>query len=117
MGGLPLLVLEHDSSLDALFIRSFFNIYYKAAFFTALGASLSFAILGRAMFAIGAAALALTVVLIRSRLIPTMDQIGSQIQTSDSMAIQKFRRVHSAALLVNLIQLVLLVWALLKFSL
>lgn len=117
MGGLPLLVLKHDSSLDARFIRGFFNIYYQAAFFTAIGACVSFAALGRASFSVGAAALALLVVLLRRKLIPAMDQLAAQMQTSESEAIQKFRRIHSAALLINVGQLILLVWALLKFSL
>lgn len=29
MGGLPLLVLQHDTPLDGRFIRRFFDIYYK----------------------------------------------------------------------------------------
>jgi hypothetical protein len=117
MGGLPLLVLEHDTALDARFVRGFFNIYYKAAFFTAVGAALSFAILGRVSFAIGAGVLAAGVVGIRSKLMPVMDQIAAQIQGGNSPAIQQFRRVHLGALFINLCQLVLLVWALTKFSL
>ena len=117
MGGLPLLVLDHDTSLDARFIRGFFNFYYKAAFATSVGAAVSFAALGRSGFAIGATALALTVLLLRSRLLPAMDQLGAQIQTRGSSAITRFRRVHVVALLINLCQLILLVWALLQFSL
>ncbi len=117
MGGLPLLVLGHDSALDARFIRGFFNFYYKAAFITATGAALSFAGLGRAGFAIGAAALALGVVLLRRQLIPVMDQLGTQIQARAPSAVRRFRQVHGLALLLNLLQLLLLVWALTKFSL
>ena len=36
LGGLPLLILKHDVPLDANFIRAFFNIYYKAAFWAAI---------------------------------------------------------------------------------
>ena len=32
MGGLPLLTLKHDTPLDARFVRGFFNVYYRAAF-------------------------------------------------------------------------------------
>ena len=117
MGGLPLLVLDHDTSLDAQFIRGFFNIYYKAAFATSIGAAISFALLGRPSFAIGASALAVVVVFLRGKLLLAMDHLSIQIQTSGPIAIKKFRQVHSAALLVNLLQLVLLVWALLQFSL
>ncbi|OYU92721.1 MAG: hypothetical protein CFE45_22225 [Burkholderiales bacterium PBB5] len=117
MGGLPLLVLDHDTSLDARFVRGFFNLYYKAAFVTAVGAALSYAVLGRDGFALGAAALAAGVVLLRRQLIPAMDQLGAQIPASGVVAIRRFRRVHAAALLINLLQLVLLVWALLQLSL
>lgn len=117
MGGLPLLTLQHDTALDARFVRGFFNLYYKAAFVAAVGAAISFAVLGRAGFAVGAAVLALAVVVLRSRLIPVMDQIGGQIEASNAVAIRRFRQIHGLALLVNLGQLVVLVWALTKFSL
>lgn len=117
MGGLPLLVLDHDTSVDAQFVRGFFNLYYKAAFVTSIGAAVSFAALGRPGFALGAVGFASTVVLLRNRLLPVMDQLGSQIQTGGSSAIRRFRQVHSAALLVNLLQLMLLVWAITKLSL
>ncbi len=117
MGGLPLLVLDHDTALDARFIRGFFNLYYRAAFVTAVGAALSYAGLGQAGFALGAAALALVVVALRRRLIPTMDALGAQIQASAPQAIRRFRQVHCMALLVNLVQLALLVWALTRLSL
>jgi hypothetical protein len=117
MGGLPLLVLDHDTALDARFIRGFFNLYYKSAFTASIGASISFAAWGRPSFAVGAAAFAGTVVLIRRKLIPAMDQWGAAIETSGLAAIRKFRTVHSVALLINLLQLLLLVWALTKLSL
>jgi len=51
LGGLPLLVLAHDVPLDARFIHSFFNLYYKAAFWAALGAAVSHALWGRLVLA------------------------------------------------------------------
>lgn len=117
MGGLPLLVLDHDSALDARFVRGFFNLYYKAACITAVGAALSFAGLGRIGFAAGAAALAGGVLLLRSTLIPAMEQLGAQIQASAPQALRRFRQLHAIALAANLLQLLLLVWALLQFSL
>lgn len=116
MGGLPLLVLDHDTALDARFVRGFFNLYYKAAFVAAMGAALSFAALGRGGFAFGAVALAASVVVLRRRLIPVMDNLGAQIQSSAPAAVRRFKQLHLVALLVNLVQLVLLVWALTKFS-
>ena len=36
MGSIPLLVLKHDTPLDASFVRGFFNLYYRAACITAI---------------------------------------------------------------------------------
>jgi hypothetical protein len=116
LGGLPLLVLKHDVPHDARFVRGFFNVYYKAAFWTALGACASYALWGRFAFAIGAAALAAVATLLRRYLSSAMEQLGTQIEANEGEAIQRFRRVHVAALLVNLAQLVALVWGTLQLS-
>ena len=55
--------------------------------------------------------------MLRGKLLAAMDQVSAQIQAQGSPAIRRFRQVHGAALLANLAQLVLLVWALLQFSL
>ena len=116
LGGLPLLILKHDVPLDARFIRAFFNVYYKAAFWTAVGASVSYALWGRFGFAAGAAALAAVAVLLRRQLVPAMQELGTQIETSTEGAIRRFRQVHATALLVNLAQLVVVVWGTIQLS-
>ena len=116
LGGLPLLILKHDVPLDARFIRGFFNVYYKAAFWTAVGACASFALWGRFGFAIGAAAIAIVATLLRMHLVQAMHQLGIRIEANDSSAIQQFRRMHGAALLVNVAQLVVLVWGTIQLS-
>ena len=117
LGGLPLLVLEHDTPLDARFVRGFFNVYYTAAMVTATGAALSYALWGRFAFAAGALALLGLAVLLRRHLLAVMAQLGERIQAADAAAIRGFRRVHGWALLANLGQLVLVVWAVLRLSL
>jgi len=117
LGGLPLLVLKHDEPLDARFIRGFFTAYYKAAFWAAIGAAASYALWGRFGFAAGASLFALVALVLRSRFLPAMRQLGAQIEENSSQAIGRFRRVHGAALLVNLAQLVVLVWGTIKLSL
>lgn len=116
LGGLPLLVLEHDVPLDARFIRGFFNVYYKAAFWTAVGASASYALWGRFGFAVGAAVLAAVGTLLRRYLMSAMEQLGTRIEANEGQAIRQFRRVHVTALLINLAQLVVLVWGILQLS-
>ena len=117
MGGLPLLILKHDTPLDARFVRGFFDVYYKAAFFTATGASISYAWASRPGFALGHAGVALLVVLLRAKLVAAMAQWGDMIHQGEMRAVKHFRKVHLTALTMNLVQLIGLVWGLTKISL
>ena len=116
MGSLPLLILKHDTPMDSRFVRGFYNTYYLAAMSTAGATALSYAIAGRFALAVGPAALALLSVLSRRKVIPKMDALRAQIEGSDSAAILAFRRMHIAAILINLAQLVVIVWTLIAVS-
>lgn len=116
MGSIPLLVLKHDTPLDARFVRGFFNLYYVAAFATATATALSLALAGRLGLAAGAAALAVVAVVLRSQVIPKMDALGEQIQSNYMDAIPGFRRAHITAILINIAQLVVIVWSLIAWS-
>ncbi len=112
LGSIPLLVLKHDTPLDARFVRGFFNIYYRAAVVTASATSISYAFAGRPALATGAAALALLAVALRKRIIPKMEALGAQIQSNSMDAIPGFRRTHVTAIAINVAQLVAIVWSL-----
>lgn len=112
MGSIPLLILKHDTPLDARFVRGFFNLYYKAAFATALATAVCFALAARPAFAFGAAALAAIAMVLRRHIIPKMEQLGSQIQSNDIDAIPGFRKTHATAIVVNIVQLGVIVWSL-----
>ena len=116
MGSIPLLILKHDTPLDARFVRGFFNIYYVAAFITATATAISYAIAGRAGLAAGAAALALIAIVLRKKVIPKMDALGEQIQSNYMDAIPGFRRTHITAILINIAQLAAIVWSLIALS-
>ena len=116
MGGLPLLVLKHDVPLDARFIRSFFRVYYRAAFCTSVGAAASYALWGRFAYAAGAVMIALLSALLARHLIHAMQAIGDAIGAGGAEAIARFRQVHTAALSINLAQLVIVVWGVLQLS-
>ena len=116
LGGLPLLILAHDSPVDQAFIQRFFEIYYVAAIASATCAAISFAFWGRAAFALGNAVIVAVAWLLRKRIIPTMSQLAAQIQTKDVQAVRAFRKVHSVALGVNLVQLIALIWGLTRMS-
>jgi hypothetical protein len=117
LGSVPLLILKHDTPLDSRFVRGFFNTYYLAAMFTASATAVSYAFAGRLVFAAGAAALALLATVLRRMVIPKMDSLRAQIQVSGPNAIPGFRRIHVTAILLNLAQLVLIVWSLIASSL
>ncbi|MFC5608983.1 hypothetical protein [Variovorax soli] len=116
MGSVPLLILKHDTPLDARFVRAFFNVYYKAAFITATATAVSYALAHRPGIAVGAAALALIAVVLRRKILPRMDSLGAQIQSNDLDAIPGFRKTHLAAIVINIAQLVAIVWCLVVLS-
>jgi hypothetical protein len=115
LGSIPLLVLKHDTPLDARFVRGFFAIYYVAAVITATATALCYALAGRLPLAAGAAALALIAIVLRKQVIGRMDSLGSQIQ-SDIEAIPGFRKIHVTAILINIVQLVVIVWSLMTLN-
>ena len=117
MGSVPLLILKHDTPMDARFVRGFFNTYYLAAMFTASATAVSYAFAGRLAFATGATALALLATVPRREVISKMDSLRARIQVGDTSFIPAFRRIHVTAILVNLAQLALIVWSLIAASL
>lgn len=116
MGGIPLLILAHDTPLDGRFVRRFFEIYYSAALVGAIGATLSYAFWGRVFFSLGSGLIAAAVLILRRIIISTMNRLSSSIQAADPGAIARFRKVHAAALLINSVQLLVIVWGVLQIS-
>ena len=117
LGSVPLLVLKHDTPLDAKFVRAFFNIHYLVTMATAGATAASYALAGWPVLAAGAAALALLAAFLRWKVIPTMDTLRARIEVDAQTVIPAFRRIHVAAILLNLAELVLIVWALITVSL
>ena len=116
LGSVPLLTLKHDTPLDAGFVRGFFRTYYSALALAAGVTAVSYALAGRPSFAAGAAGLVLWAVFLRRWVISRMDSLRSRIEASDPTAVAAFRRIHAAAIVANLIQLALIVWSLIAFS-
>lgn len=116
MGGLPLLILQHDSPIDEKFVRRFFDIYYKAVFVTAGGAAISYALWSRWPFALGAAGVVMLALALRRKILPQMEALGARMASKDPAALSSFRKVHGQALLANLVQLLVLGWAVTKIS-
>ncbi len=115
LGSVPLLILKHDNPIDSRFIRSFYITYFRIAIVAAIGTTASYALAGRAGFAIGAAGIASLTLILRTRLIPRMDRLGQQIQGADPLAIPEFRKIHKSAILINTAQLAAIVSSLGSF--
>lgn len=116
LGSVPLLVLAHDTPMDARFVRGFFDTYYLGATFTATATAASLAMAGRLALAVGAAGLALLAIVLRRQVIPKMDLLHAEFLLGETSAIPAFRRLHMAAILLNLAQVVLIVWTLVATS-
>ena len=117
MGSLPLLVLKHDTPLDSRFIRGLFNVYYLAVTLTASAAALSYAWSGRPAFALGMACIAsLAFALRRWIIIPRMDLLRHSIPET-GRSVYRFRRLHVAGMMLNVVQLATVAWALTRLGL
>jgi hypothetical protein len=101
MGSLPLLVLKHDTPLDSRFIRGLFNVYYVAIMITGTIGALSYALAGRPAIAFALACVAALGFAGRYWLVSRMDQVRGTMTADDAPAIQRFRRLHIAGMLIN----------------
>ncbi|CAA2109312.1 hypothetical protein [Variovorax paradoxus] len=117
MGSLPLLILKHDTALDSRFIRGLFNVYYIAVMLTASVAALSFAWSAKPAFAIGMAFIAaLAFALRRWIIVPRMDALRSTLPGTGT-SIPRFRRLHIAGMMLNVVQLGTVAWSLTRLAL
>jgi hypothetical protein len=101
MGSLPLLILKHDTPVDARFIRGLFNVYYMAVMSTAAVGALSCLIAGRFAPALALSGVAACGFAGRHWLVARMDQVRSSISADDAPSIAKFRRLHIAGMVLN----------------
>ena len=105
MGSLPLLVLKHDTPLDARFIRGLFNLYYMAVMATAAVGAVSYALAAHPGIAMAFVGLAAIGWMGRHWMVGRMDRVRSTMTADDAGAIQCFRRLHIAGMAFNFLQL------------
>jgi hypothetical protein len=93
--------------MDSKFIRSFYITYFKFAIVVSTAAAISYAAAVRPIQAIGATAIAILTLVLRFKVIPQMDQLGSEIREDNNlMAIPEFRKIHKSAITLNFAQLI-----------
>ena len=108
LGSLPLLVLEHDTPLDANFIRGFFHLYYRIVPPAAAIAAVAYAIAGQPAFCAGMVVLLVLVLLARRHILPRMDALRASMTPGDAGGISRFRSLHKRGMLLNAVQVIAL---------
>ena len=116
LGGVPLLILKHDTPMDSRFVRGFFDTCYLVTMMTATATAVSYVFAGWSALAAGAVVLALLAAILRRKIIPRMDALRDQIQVTGESPRSAVRRIHAAAKLLNVTQLVLILWSLIAVS-
>ena len=103
MGSLPLLVLKHDTPLDASFIRGLFQVHCRAILATAATGAVGYALAGRLEVATALSFVAALGFTGGHWLVSRMDAVrGTMTMTAtDAPAIRRFRQLHVAGMLLN----------------
>ena len=116
MGSLPLLILKHDTPMDARFVRGFFKNYYIAVVCAAAIPMIAFALIGRFAFSASMFAIAALALSLRKVVLSHMEALRIRIESADSAAIAEFRHIHIVGMVINFVQLAVLIWGLFHFS-
>ncbi|HTP72414.1 MAG TPA: hypothetical protein VML58_09365 [Burkholderiaceae bacterium] len=116
LGSPPLLILKHDTPLDSRFIRGLFNYYYNSVIVIAAFAAVGCAAMGRSTVALAMAALVAFVFVVRRWMLARMDGLREAIGRGDASAVPRFRRLHIAGMVLNVVQFGVAVWGLTRLA-
>ncbi|HUR90120.1 MAG TPA: hypothetical protein VMZ74_13610 [Ramlibacter sp.] len=117
LGSLPLMILKHDTLLDARFIRGLFDVYYKAVMVTSTAGTVSYSLAGRAIPAVVMAIVFTVAFFSRRAVLPRMDALRAREEPMELPAIRKFRQLHVTGMLLNITQLLSICFGMAKFGL
>jgi hypothetical protein len=106
MGSAPLLLLRHESPVDALVVRGYFDASYRCTAAAALGAAVAFAFTRHTGLAAGGVALVVASLALRRAVVPGLDALRGRLQAGEAGAVRAFRRRHAAAIGANLVVLI-----------
>jgi hypothetical protein len=106
LGSLPLMILKHDTLLDARFIRGLFDVYYKAVMVTATAGVLACLLASRPLSVAVMATVGLVAFCSSKVVLPRMDTLRARAEPMEPRAIRRFRQLHVAGMVMNLAQLV-----------
>lgn len=117
LGSLPLLILKHDTPLDSRFIRWLFNLYYVGLMGLATVSALSYLLVGKPIVALALGGAAMAGFAGRHWLVGHMDALRSTMTADDAAGISRFRKLHIAGMLLNVLLLAWLCVGMTKVSL
>src|SRR4051794_23198051 len=105
LGSLPLMILKHDTPLDARVIRGLFDVYYKAVMVVAAAGTLTHALAGRQATTAALAAVGTIAFMSRRSILSRMDRLRLTMTPNDAAGIRRFRRLHVLGMVLNVAQL------------
>jgi len=108
LGSLPLMILRHDTPLDARFIRGLFDVYYKAVMAVACAGVATHALAHRPATAVGMAVVGAVAWCSRRAILSRMDRLRLTMTATDSAGIRQFRKLHVLGMSLNFGQLVVI---------
>lgn len=117
LGSLPLLILKHDTPLDSHFIRWLFNLYYVGLMGLATLSAMSYLLVGKPSVALALGGVAVVGFAGRQWLVGHMDALRSTMTADDAAGIRRFRKLHIAGMLLNVLLLSWLCVGMTKVSL
>jgi hypothetical protein len=106
MAALPLLVLRHDTSSDARFVRGLFNVTYRAVIVLALVAAVAYANAGFWVNVARLLVLAVGDALVRRWLLSRMDRLRLAGEADAGFDKRGFRRLHLTGIAINACQII-----------
>ena len=108
----PLLILKHETPVDARFIRGMFNLCYIGVITLAGMGAVGCALLGRGTVALAMGGLIVFVLGSRWLMLSNMDKLRDAIARGEARAVPRFRRLHIAGMALNAVQLGTVAWGL-----
>ena len=117
LGSLPLMVLKHDTLLDARFIRGLFDVYYKAVMVVSTGGAAAYALAWHPLSCAAMCILFLVAYFSRRLMLPRMDELRTRDTPMEPPHVRTFRRLHVTGMALNFSQLLGVVYGMSQMGL